>query len=146
MFTRIVWCSHAYCDDFPHVVWFWHAQMRLRHCDFNTHKSDLYTQSVMLIHMSVIMTHTCWNHSCVWCSHAYCNFNTHECDFNTHECDLYMQSAISIRRVWFLHAECDFYTQCDFYTLSVMLRRMSVIMTLTKVIMTLIRVKTTLCV
>jgi hypothetical protein len=68
-------------------------------------------------------------------------------------------------RVWFLHADCNFQTQCDFdthkcdndtnnceinthksdnYTQSVMLTRMSVIMTLTKVITTLIRA-TLLC-
>jgi hypothetical protein len=48
---------------------------------------------------------------------AECNLNMHECDFNTHECDLCMQSEISTRRVWFLHAKYDVYTyECDYDT------------------------------
>jgi hypothetical protein len=150
MLTRIVW-------------WFLQAD----ECNFHT-------QTVMLTRMSVIMNsnvlkphYACRNHSCVWCLHAYCVSTEH-----THECNFWTQSVVSTRtsvilifRVWFLHAENNFHTQCDvekhnceydtydryfnthksdFYTQKVMLTRMSVNMTLTKVIMTLIRVKTTL--
>jgi hypothetical protein len=38
-----------------------------------------------------------------------CEYGTHECVNDTLECALYTQSAIP-------YAECDFHTQCDFYT------------------------------
>jgi hypothetical protein len=123
--------------EFQHAEWNFHTQWDVEThkcdydsygCHFNTHKSDFYTQSVMLTRMSVIMTLTkglwhlyvlkphsaCRNHSNVWSSHAYCD---------EHECNFWMQSVIPTRtsmiyvcRVWFPHAECDFYTQSNVHT------------------------------
>jgi hypothetical protein len=51
-----------------------------------------------------------------------CDFYIHKCDVHTHEyyfwtqsveCDLYTQIAIFTRSVRFLHAECNFDTQCN---------------------------------
>jgi hypothetical protein len=72
-------------------------------------------------------------------AHAKCKLNTHECDFNKNKIGFYTQSKISTprvwfytqivlsthtrghvcvyiwhSRVWFLHAMCNIYTQCDF--------------------------------
>jgi uncharacterized membrane protein YwzB len=52
----------------------------------------------------------------LWWTHVRVKFLNGKCDFNTQKCDLYMQSTISTRRVWFLHAECNFHTQCDVET------------------------------
>jgi hypothetical protein len=99
--------------------------------------------------LQVAFPPACWNHNCVWCS--YCDEHIR---FSViYESKVWFQHArvvISIRRVWFLHEECNFHTQydvetqkfdddthnCDFnthksdyYTQSVILTRMSVIST-----------------
>jgi hypothetical protein len=58
----------------------------------------------------------CRNHSCVWCSRAYCVIYECRLRFPHTECGFYTQSVIYTRRVWFLHAECHFHTQCDVET------------------------------
>jgi hypothetical protein len=118
-------------------VWFIDAEGNFHtHCDFDKHecdhdcdKSDFYTQSLILTRICVIMTLTGV-------------IMTLECDFNTHKIEFYTQSTISTRRVCFLHtrvsltrlrvnmtlsivistrsseiplhAERNFYTQCNF--------------------------------
>jgi hypothetical protein len=71
-------------------LWFQNARVWL-----HTHKSDFYTQCVIL--------------------HAEWDFNIHEWNFATYECDVYTQSVISTQKrffstckVRFSHAECDF--------------------------------------
>jgi hypothetical protein len=79
------------------------------------------TRRVWLWHSYLLKPHsTCRNHSCLWCSHAYCDEHTHKCNcwsqsvISTRTSVIYIiQSAISTLKVWFLHAECNFHTQCD---------------------------------
>jgi hypothetical protein len=84
-------------------------------CNFNTHKSDFYTQSVVLTHMSVNtrLTHKCDNDN----FHTHSEFDTHECDKVTHDCDFNKRKS-------------------DSYTQNVISTRNSVIKTLTRVITT----------
>jgi hypothetical protein len=115
-----------------------HAQERFVHaeCDFDTNEYD---------------------NARVWFLHEECNFHTHcdfdtlECDYDIHDCDFNLHKKDFYIRyvwVWFLYAEWSFHTpsdfdthecdcdtyDCDLYTHSVILKHMSVIMTLRSVI------------
>jgi hypothetical protein len=93
---------------------------------------------VWLWHSYVLKPHSAFrNHSCVWCSHAYCDEHTHECNFWTQSMISTRTSVIYICTVRFLHALCDLIThKSDFYAQSVILTRMSVTTTCTSVIYT----------
>jgi hypothetical protein len=135
MFTHIMWCSHAWVLFlnaskvwFQHtLVWFIHAECDFHtQCDFGTHKSDLYTQSVILTHTNVITTLTTVISTRtrvifirrVWFIHAVCDlymhtahkrgthkcdYETQNCDFNTHKSDLNTHTAKGHAQVRFIH-------------------------------------------
>jgi hypothetical protein len=114
MFTRMTIISER-------KVWFQHVgECNFRtQCDFDTHKCDNNTHT----HKS-------------WFLHAECDVDTYEYDYDTHTCqnhtlhveitlvsDVHTHTVISTRtsviyihRVWFLHAGCNFHTQCDVET------------------------------
>jgi hypothetical protein len=143
--TRIVWCSHAWCDVHSHSVmvtrtsvisarkvWFLHAECYL-HAKvwFLNVKCDYYIQSVIST-CRVLFPHAVWfwnvrlwlRHVRVWFQHVRVVFLHKKCYFLT-------QSVVSTRRVWFLQAKCDFYTQSVISIHMIMiLTRLSVIMTL----------------
>jgi hypothetical protein len=86
-------------------------------CDFNMQKSDFYTQSVIATRSVILRrTNVILTRIIV--------ILTRRVWFIHAECDLYTQSVISIWRVWFQHAqmwfphaECDFDTyECDYDT------------------------------
>jgi hypothetical protein len=86
-----VYFSHAECNFHPQFI------VETHKCgydtydrDFNTHKSDFYTQSVMLTRISVIKCdtheidydkHTCYNHTLRVEITLVCDEYTHECNF-----------------------------------------------------------------
>jgi hypothetical protein len=86
-------------------------------CDFDTvistHTRMISTRTVWCWHIWVWLWHSyvlipqyaCKNHSCVWCSHAYCDEHTHKSKFRT------LTSVITTREVWFLHAKYNIHTQ-----------------------------------
>jgi hypothetical protein len=85
---------------------------------------------VITTHSSVIYLYT---HEC-----DYSRLDTQDCDFNTHK-SVYTQNLIlsCMSDLDFDIHECDFNThKSDFYTQSVMLSRISVILTLTSVFYT----------
>jgi hypothetical protein len=114
IFTRSVWFPDAECDFYTlsvistRSVWFLQAECNFQtQYDFDTHKCDFYTQSVMwhvwvwLWHLYVSKPHSaCRNHSFVWFSHASCDEHTHECNFWTQSVISTRTRVISSRRVW----------------------------------------------
>jgi hypothetical protein len=95
-------------------------KVKKRVSNYNTHECDQHAQEWFL-HAK------CNFHPYSVILHAECGFHTQECnfwhlrgDYDMLECDLYTQNVIFIwhSRVWCLHknkhAECNFYTQCDF--------------------------------
>jgi hypothetical protein len=80
MFPRLVWlildaykCNfHTQCDFDTHK-----CDGDTHDCDINTHKSDFYTQSVILTRLSVIMTHTCKDHTLRVEITLVCDVHTH---------------------------------------------------------------------
>jgi hypothetical protein len=118
--TRRVWfihvgCNfHTLCDVKTQMLlrlWFKHAQEWFLHaeCDVDTYKCDYDTYECGFdTHESDYDTHTYQNHTLrVWI--------TLVCDVHTHtvmKCNFWMQSV-----------ECDFYTQCNLHTQSVISTR-----------------------
>jgi hypothetical protein len=87
MFTRIVWCSHPYCDDFytqmsvvssRNVILTRTNVTTTLTTVISTHSRVISTRRVWCWHIWVWSWHSyvlklhsaCRNHSCVWCSHA----------------------------------------------------------------------------
>jgi hypothetical protein len=74
-------------------------------CDFNTQKSDFYTQSVI-------------SPCSVSFPHAECDFVTYKCGYDTHECDYYTYECDNDTH------GCDLHThKLNFNTICVTLKR-----------------------
>jgi hypothetical protein len=102
-------------------VWCWHVWV------------VILTLTKVVMTLIRVKTTACRNHSCVWCSHAYCDEHTHECNFWTQSVISTRTSVIYICRVRFPHEKCDFYTKSVISTRSVMLKRTNVISSRTRV-------------
>jgi hypothetical protein len=114
-----VWFLHAECNFHTQSVtstrrlsllhaqeWFLHAE-----CDVDTYERDYDSHTLGWMSYVLKLHSACRNHSCVWCSHAYCDEHTYKCNFWTQSVISIHTSVIYISKVRISHAECDFHTQ-----------------------------------
>jgi hypothetical protein len=131
--TRRVRLPHAECD-FTRRMWFYTQSVLSTHT-----RVSLW---VWILYARVWFLHAEYNFytQCDF-DRLECDSNAYECDFNTHKIDFFTQRAISTRSewfyteffhshesiydtnacirhsiVWFIHAERNFHTHCDFDT------------------------------